>query len=58
MFPQHVFHILRQLCRELHLLPCDRMGEAQSVGMQRLTLYELHVRVIQVVSHKGMSDMF
>ena len=40
------------------MLRCDRVGETKPAGVQRLAVDAPRIRVVEIVSDKGISDMF
>lgn len=51
-------HVVGERRGKLHPFSCDGMAEAKAVGMQRLAGDVLHVRVVQVVTDEGKTDIF
>ena len=51
-------HIVRERRGEFQLFSCDRMAEAQAVGVQRLAGDMFHVGIVQIVADERKTDIF
>ena len=55
---ENAFHIFGERGYEFQSLPGYGMREDEPVGMQSLSLYPLHVRIVQMIPDERITDMF
>ena len=54
---KYVLHIFRQRGSEIHTLSGDRMGEAQSIGVESLTGHIFHIRVVKIIADQRKAQI-
>ena len=55
---KHMLHIRRHWGGKLHALPSDRMRKADLMRVQRLSVDQLLIRVIQIIADQRIAQIF